>query len=230
MSDRLSGLFSALVFVSMMLALYMVFMVVPTEQQMGVVQRIFYFHVPSAITAFLAFFIVFVASILYLRTQQEHWDQLAVCAAELGVAFSLIVLITGPIWAKPIWGAWWRWEPRLTSMLIMFTMYTAYLMVRAYGTHPLQTRRFAAVLGIIGFVNVPLVHYSIKLWAPEQQLHPQQVSLADPSMLYAKLASYVAIFSFFFFLLRWRFQIEKGARLLAQLRRQAEALLPDERR
>ena len=106
MSDRLAGLFAGLVFVSMLLALYMVFMVVPTEVQMGVVQRIFYFHVPSAITAFLAFFIVFVASIQYLRTQQEHWDQVAVCAAELGVAFSLIVLITGPIWAKPIWGAW----------------------------------------------------------------------------------------------------------------------------
>lgn len=230
MSDRLSGLFAALVFVSMVLALYMVFMVVPTEAEMGVVQRIFYFHVPSAITAFLAFFIVFIASIQYLRTQQERWDQVAVCAAELGVAFSLIVLITGPIWAKPIWGAWWRWEPRLTSMLIMFTMYTAYLMVRAYGTHPLQTRRFAAVLGIIGFANVPLVHYSIKLWAPELQLHPQQVSLVDPRMVYTKVASYLAIFSFFFYLLRWRYQIEKGARLLAQLRRQADALLPEERR
>ncbi len=229
MSDRLSGLFSALVFASMILALYMVFVYVPTETQMGVVQRIFYFHVPSAITSFLAFFIVFIASIQYLRTQEDRWDQLALSAAELGVAFSLIVLITGPIWAKPIWGAWWRWEPRLTSMLIMFTMYTAYLMVRAYGTSPLQTRRFAAVLGIIGFVNVPLVHYSIKLWSPEQQLHPQQVSL-DPRMVYTKYASYLAIFLFFFYLLRWRYQIEKGAQLLAQLRRQAEALLPDERR
>lgn len=229
MFDRLSGLFSALVFASMVLALYMVFVYVPTEVQMGVVQRIFYFHVPSAITAFVAFFIVFICSIQYLRTQQERWDQVAVCAAELGVAFSLIVLITGPIWAKPIWGAWWRWEPRLTSMLIMFTMYTAYLMVRAYGTTPLQTRRFAAVLGIIGFVNVPLVHYSIKLWAPEQQLHPQQVSL-DPRMVYTKFASYLAIFLFFFYLLRWRYQIEKGVQLLAQLRRQVEALLPEERR
>jgi heme exporter protein C len=230
MSERLSsGLFSALVIASMVLALYMVFIYVPTEAQMGVVQRIFYFHVPSAITSFLAFFIVFVASIQYLRTQQEKWDQLALCAAELGVAFSLIVLITGPIWAKPIWGTWWRWEPRLTSMLIMFTMYTAYLMVRAYGTQPLQTRRFAAVLGIIGFVNVPLVHYSIKLWTPEQQLHPQQISL-DPRMAYTKYASYLAIFSFFFYLLRWRYQVEKGTRLLAQLRRQTEALLPDERR
>ena len=228
MSDRLSGLFSALVFVSMVLALYMVFVYVPTEVQMGVVQRIFYFHVPSAITAFLAFFIVFIASIQYLRTQQEKWDQLALCAAELGVAFSLIVLITGPIWAKPIWGAWWRWEPRLTSMLIMFTMYTAYLMVRAYGTHLLQTRRFAAVLGIIGFVNVPLVHYSIKLWSPEQQLHPQQISL-DPRMAYTKYASYLAILLFFFYLLRWRYQIERASQLLAQLRPQAEALLPDER-
>lgn len=229
MSDRLSGLFAALVFASMVVALYMVFMYAPTETQMGVVQRIFYFHVPSAITSFLAFFIVFVCSIQYLRTQQDRWDQLALCAAELGVAFSLIVLITGPIWAKPIWGAWWRWEPRLTSMLIMFTMYTAYLMVRAYGTHPLQTRRFAAVLGIIGFVNVPLVHYSIKLWSPEQQLHPQQVSL-DPHMVYTKYASYLAILLFFFYLLRWRYQLEKGAQLLAQLRRQAEALLPEERR
>lgn len=229
MSSRLSGLFAGLVFLSMGLALYMVFIYAPTEAQMGVVQRIFYFHVPSAMTSFLAFFIVFITSIQYLRTRQEKWDQLALSAAELGVVFSLIVLITGPIWAKPIWGAWWRWEPRLTSMLIMFTMFVAYLMVRAYGTRPLQTRRLAAVLGIVGFVNVPLVHFSIELWTPEQQLHPQQVSL-DPHMAYTKYASNLALFCFFFYLLHWRCQLEKGSRLLAQLRRQAEALLPEEKR
>ncbi len=220
--------FAALVFAAMLVALYMVFIYVPTEQQMGVVQRIFYFHVPSAITAFLAFFLVFVASIQYLRTQQERWDRLALCAAELGVVFSLIVLITGPIWAKPIWGAWWRWEPRLTSMLVMFTLYVAYLMVRAYGAHPLQTRRFAAVLGILGFANVPLVHYSVHLWSPELQLHPRQVSL-EPAMVYTKYVSYLAILLLFSYLLQWRLQLEEGTQRLAWLRQQAEDLFPAER-
>ena len=124
----------------------------PGERQMGAVQRIFYFHVPSAMTAFLAYAFVCVASIQYLRTKQVRWDLIARVSAELGVLFSAIVLITGPLWAKPIWGVYWRWEPRLTSMLITVTMYIAYLMVRSYSTSSAEgTRRIAAVMGIIAF-------------------------------------------------------------------------------
>ena len=152
--------FSCLVFAVMLVALGAIFLWVPTEKEMGTVQRIFYFHVPAAFSSFLAFFLVFVGSIQYLRTREDKWDRLALCSAELGVIFALIVLITGPLWAKPIWGVYWRWEPRLTSMLITFTIYVAYLMVRGYG--PVQ--RISAVLGILAFVNVPLVYYAVDLW------------------------------------------------------------------
>jgi heme exporter protein C len=219
MSARLSNLFAALVFLSMIAALGAVFLYVPTERTMGLVQRIFYFHVPAAISAFLAFFIVFVASIQYLRTQEMKWDRLALSAAELGVLFGLIVLITGPIWARPIWGVYWRWEPRLTSMLILFSMYVAYLMVRSYGTSSARTPRLASVLGILAFVNVPLVHYSVNLWAAEQQLHPQKMVL-DPPMQYTKYICFAAFFLFFVFLLQRRLELEEVADELTDLQQQ----------
>lgn len=98
--------------------LYLVFLYVPTEETMGIVQRIFYFHVPVAWVAFLAFFIVFIASIMYLSKRDEKWDRLAGASAEIGLVFTSLVLITGSIWARPIWGAWWVWEPRLTTSLV----------------------------------------------------------------------------------------------------------------
>ena len=114
--------FSYLLFAAMLIALGAIFLWVPTEKEMGIVQRIFYFHVPSALCAFMAYFLVFVGSVQYLRTREDKWDSLALSAAEVGLVFGLIVLISGPLWAKPIWGVYWRWEPRLTSMLITFTL------------------------------------------------------------------------------------------------------------
>ena len=219
MHARLSILYAALLLISMIAALALVFLYVPTEKEMGLVQRIFYFHVPSAISAFVAFFLVFLGSVQYLRTQAAKWDRLARCAAELGVLFSVIVLITGPIWARPIWGVYWRWEPRLTSMLIMFSLYVAYLMVRSYGADSTRTPRLAAVLGILAFANVPLVYYSVNLWAAEQQLHPQKVALA-PEMKYTLYICYGAFFLLFFFLLKRRLELEKVADELTQLRQQ----------
>ena len=179
-----SPVLSALVLLTMLAALYAVFLYAPTEKEMGDTQRIFYFHVPSAFCAFICFFLVFLGSVQYLRTRQTHWDRLALCAAELGVVFGLIVLITGPIWAKPIWGVYWRWEPRLTSMLITFTIYVAYLMVRTHGARSGQAPRLAAVLGIVAFANVPLVYYSVDLWSAEQQLHPPRNVGLQPEMKY----------------------------------------------
>ena len=217
MSAQISTLFSALVFLSMVAALWAVFLYVPTEREMGLVQRIFYFHVPAAFAAFIGFFLVFVGSIQFLRTQQARWDRLARCAAELGVLFSLVVLFTGPLWARPIWGVYWRWEPRLTSMLILFTIYVAYLMVRSYGAEAPQTQRFAAVLGILGFVNVPLVYYSVHLWAPEQQLHPRQVELSV-EMQHTLYLCFAAFFLLFFYFLQRRLKIEETSDALAQIR------------
>jgi heme exporter protein C len=203
--------------VLMIAALFAVFVYVPSEREMGVVQRIFYFHVSSAIAAFVGFAMVFVASIQYLRTRRENWDCLALAAAELGVVFSLIVLISGPIWAKPIWGVFWRWEPRLTSMLIAFTIYVAYLIVRSYTTgSPDRTRRFAAVIGVVAFVNVPLVYYSVNLWSADQQLHPREVELA-PAMVQTRYLAFAAIIALFFYLLKRRYELEKLARNVERL-------------
>ncbi len=214
-----SRFLSICVFAAMLLALAAVFLYAPTEREMGEVQRIFYFHVPAAMTAFAAFFIVFIGSIAYLNTRQARWDQIALAAAELGVLFSTINLVTGPLWAKPVWGVYWRWEPRLTTMLITFAMYVAYLMVRAYASGEAnQMRPIAAVLGIVAFVNIPLVYYSVDLWAPEQQLHPQRGIQIAPEMAQTKYLCYLAFGLLFFYLLRLRVELERSAGVLEEIR------------
>ena len=199
-------------------ALAAIFLWVPTEKGMGVVQRIFYFHVPSAISAFLAFFLVFIASIQYLRTREEKWDRLALSAAELGVMFGLIVLISGPLWAKPVWGVYWRWEPRLTTMLITFTIYVAYLMVRDYGAQVNQAPRLGAVLGILAFVNVPLVEYSVEMWAADQQLLPPRNIELGPEMRYTKYICYASFFLLLLRLLAQRMELARMENAVARLR------------
>jgi len=213
-----SSLYSYIVFAAMLGALAAIFLWVPTEKEMGVVQRIFYFHVPSAISAFLAFFLVFIASIQYLRTREEKWDRLALSAAELGVMFGLIVLISGPLWAKPVWGVYWRWEPRLTTMLITFTIYVAYLMVRDYGAQANQAPRLGAVLGILAFVNVPLVEYSVEMWAADQQLHPPRNIELAPEMSYTKYICYASFFLLLFRLLAQRMELARMENAVARLR------------
>lgn len=157
----MSNILQGLSFASMMAALYLVFIWVPTEREMGVVQRIFYFHVPLAWVSFLAFFVVFVSSILYLWKGERRWDSLAYASAEIGILFTTLVLITGPIWAKPVWGTWWVWDTRLTTTLVLWLIYLAYLMVRPFASDESQGARFAAVVGVVGFVDVPFVALAI---------------------------------------------------------------------
>ncbi len=182
----------------------------PTEAQMGPAQRLFYFHVPSAASAGLGFVLVFVGSVQYLRTRNPLWDRLALAGAELGVLFALIVLITGPLWARPVWGVFWKWEPRLTSMLVLFSMYVAYLMLRRYSAVAGRTPRLAAVVGIVAFANVPLVYYSVRLWAEYQQLHPRQVTLA-PEMRLTLAVGMVTMLGVFGLLLWLRWQVARTA-------------------
>ena len=182
---------------AMLAAVGAVFLHAPTEVQMGDVQRIFYFHVSSALSAAACYF-------------------LAGVSAELGVLFSAFVLFSGPLWARPIWGVFWRWEPRLTTMLITFALYVAYLMVRSYGDPGERTQRFAAVVGIVAFVNVPLVHYSINMWAADQQLHPPKVEL-DPAMQQTKLICYLAFGCLVTLLMRLRLNQERQAARLQAL-------------
>jgi heme exporter protein C len=159
-------------FALMMAALYMVFVYVPTEKLTGIVQRIFYFHVPVAWVSFLAFFITFVFSILYLWKREVKWDAIACASAEIGVIFTTLVLITGPIWAKPVWGIWWTWDSRLTTSLVLWLIYVAYLLVRSFATEPARGARFSAVIGIVGFIDVPIVFLTVNLWRTQ---HPTPI-------------------------------------------------------
>jgi heme exporter protein C len=164
----------------------------PTERTMGDVQRIFYYHVPSAWTAFLLFLINFVASVTYLIRRNATADILALVTAEVGVVFCTVVLVTGPIWARPVWGIWWTWDLRLTLTLVLWLIYVSYLMLRRFSTSS-QTPVLAAVLAIFGALDVPLVYFSI--WFFRTQ-HPSPVigdgGSLDPRMLHVLLINWAA--------------------------------------
>jgi heme exporter protein C len=150
--------------VLMLVALHSVFLEAPAERVMGDVQRIFYFHFPSALGCFAAFAVVCGAGLTYLATRHLRWDRLGRAAAEVGVLFCTIVLVTGPIWARPAWGVWWTWEARLTTTLVLWLLYVSYLMVGLYTDSREQRARAAAVVGIIGFLDVPVVYFSVQWW------------------------------------------------------------------
>ncbi|MBI4532140.1 MAG: cytochrome c biogenesis protein CcsA [Candidatus Latescibacteria bacterium] len=210
-------------FILIIVALYAAFLYAPTEAFQGNVQRIFYFHLPSALMAFLAFSVVCVSSIFYLWRKERKWDIVAAASAELGVLFCSLVLITGPIWAKPIWGVWWTWDARLTTTLILWLIYVAYLMLRAYGGDYSQSTRFAAVLGIIGFLDVPLIHMSVNWW---RTLHPEAVFFnrkgigigLEPSMKMTLYLSLTAFTLLYIFLLAKRISLEVAKDELEQLK------------
>ena len=158
--------------VTMLVSLYLVFLYVPTDKHTGIVQRIFYFHVPLAWIGFLAFFITFVFSILYLWKRQTKWDAIACASTEVGVVFTTLVLITGPIWAKPVWGIWWTWDARLTTSLVLWLTYIAYLLVRSFAAESARSATFGAVIGVVGFINVPIVFLAVNLWRTQ---HPSTI-------------------------------------------------------
>src|SRR2546426_5514046 len=191
--------FSILAIVTALLlsyALYQALIVAPTEKTMGDVQRIFYYHVPSAWTAFLLFTINFVASVVYLIRRSSAADALAVVSAEVGVVFCTVVLVTGPLWARPVWGIWWTWDVRLTSTLVLWLIYVSYLMLRRFSTSG-QTPVLAAALAVFGALDVPLVYFSI--WIFRNQ-HPPPVigggGSIDPRMMHGSLVHSAAFFCF----------------------------------
>jgi heme exporter protein C len=151
---------------------WQVFFFVPTEASMGIVQRIFYIHLPAAWVAFFAFGIVALCSAVYLWLGVEKLDHAARAAAEGGMIFTTIVLTSGPLWARLAWGTWWTWEPRLTLTLLLWFIYLGYFMVRQATDSPERGKKFAAVVGIVGALNIPLIHMSV-LWF--RSLHPQPV-------------------------------------------------------
>jgi heme exporter protein C len=169
----------------------------PIEARQGVAQKIFYLHVPSAWCALLAFSLVGIASALYLWLQDPRLDRFAAASAEVGVAFAAVMLTTGPIWAKPIWGTWWTWDARLTLTLFLFFLFVGYLALRASLHDPSERARFSAVVGILGMLLVPFIHLSVYLF---RTLHPQPIVLKPsapslpPEMLRTLLVS-TAVFT-----------------------------------
>ena len=168
-------------------------------------QKIFYVHVPSAWVGFLSYFIVMIAGLMLLIKKNDAWDDIVVSAAELGTLFMGLVLITGPIWARPIWGTFWIWEPRLTTTLILFLYYIGFFMFRSFGGNIERVRRQSAILGILAFVNVPIVFLSVQFWEPEIQSHPQvEMGSQPPEILYSFLFSLASFTLLFFVMLRYR--------------------------
>lgn len=199
--------------VTMVIALYMTFIYAPTDTMQGPVQRVFYLHLPMAWIAYLAFFIVFVASIAYLIKRNRRWDQVARSSAEVGLVFTTLVIITGALWGRPIWGTYWEWDARLTTTLILWFIYLGYFMIRAYISDQERAMRYAAVVGIIGFIDVPIIHMSVRWW---RTLHPEPIvtqsggpAMPD-SMLYTMGVSLLAFTLFFAYLVYQKILIEQS--------------------
>ena len=154
-------------------ALYQIFAVAPTEAIMGIVQKIFYFHVPSAYCMYLGATVCFIGSAWYIGTGNDKGDALAQAGAELAVGFGCIVLISGPLWARKAWGTFWTWDPRLTTTMLALLIYLAYLVLRAFGGSGEAEKKFAAVLGILGVADLPIIHFSVRNWSGQ---HPTVIT------------------------------------------------------
>jgi heme exporter protein C len=203
-----------------LVALGTVFLYAPREATMGDVQRIFYFHVASAWVGFFAFFVTFLAGIGYLAQGQRRWDILALSSVEIGLTFITMTVVTGALWARPVWGTYWTWEPRLTISAVQLLIYVAYLMLRAAIESPEREARFAAVYGVVAFVTVPLSWFAIRWW---RTIHPDILTggegMATTSrMIHALLVSLAAFTLLYATLLRQRVRLERAADALARLR------------
>jgi heme exporter protein C len=181
-----------------------VFLKAPIEARMGIVQKIFYFHVPSAYSMYLGATACFIGSIAYLMKPKDAWDAFARAGAEVAVVFGAIVLVTGPLWAAKAWGYFWVWDPRLTTALLSFLIYVAYLVLRAFAGDGPGERKFSAALGILGAANLPIIHFSVQKWAGQ---HPEVImgkggGLQHPDMKIALAISFLA-FTLFAIALLW---------------------------
>jgi heme exporter protein C len=185
----------------------------------GEVQRLMYIHVPAAWLAYLSFAVVFVGSIGYLRTRKARWDRIAAASAEIGVMFTALAIVLGALWGKPVWGTWWTWDPRLTTTAVLLLIYLGYLSIRRISDNPSRSARWCAVVGIVGFVDVPIVHLSVVWW---RSLHqgPTVLRLGGPeiegSMLLALLAGVAAFTLVYAYLMTLRLRVgrleERAAR------------------
>lgn len=213
MKSLYSKALPVLVFVFMLVALWGAFVYAPEEKTMREVQRIFYFHVASWWAAFIAFTVTFIASIGYLWKGRERFDHVALSSTEIGVVFTTIGLVTGPIWAKKAWGVYWTWDARLTTALVLWLMYVGYLMLRRYVPEDEKRATLAAVVAIIAFVDVPVVFLAIRLWRTQ---HPQPVLMGGessglhPQMFHALMMAFGAFLLLYLWLLDKRLAVESA--------------------
>lgn len=223
MSRTSNNLLGAATLALMVLSLWMIFAWVPTEAEQGIVQRIFYFHVPCAWVAFAAFAIVAVAGIFYLWLGGQIWDDLGYAAAEIGMLFCTLMLLTGSLWAKPIWGTWWTWDSRLTTSFVLWLLYGGYLIMRAMLEESEQVARFAAVVGIVAALDVPVVIVSVRLW---RTIHPAVLvtrqgghGLEDPRMVVTLLVAVAAFTLMFAWLLMLRLTVLRARTRIGEVAR-----------
>jgi heme exporter protein C len=205
---------------------YASFFIAPEERTMGLIQRIFYFHVSSAWAGFTAFFLCFLGNLLYVWKRAQKYDWLAVSGAEVGLAFTTVVLITGPIWAHPVWGIWWTWDARLTSTFVLWLLYVSYLLLRTLVEEPDRRALLSSLFGIFAFLDVPLVFGAIRWWRTQ---HPQPViaggqgSGLEPTMKAVFFFSAFAMHVFMAFLVAERYALEKMQTETDFLAREVEA-------
>jgi heme exporter protein C len=205
---------------------YAAFFIAPEERTMGAIQRIFYFHVASAWAGFTAFFLCFLGNLLYVWKRDQKYDWLAVSGAEVGLAFTTVVLITGPIWAHPVWGIWWTWDARLTSTFVLWLLYVSYLLLRTLVEEPDRRALLSSLFGIFAFIDVPLVFGAIRWWRTQ---HPQPViaggqgSGLEPTMKAVFFFSAFAMHVFMAFLVAERYALEKMQTETDFLAREVEA-------
>src|SRR3981189_282240 len=224
------GIFAIITLALLAFGFYQAMYAAPTEQTMGDIQRIFYYHVPSAWTAFLLFLINFVASIVYLIRRNPKADILALVSAEVGVVFCTVVLVTGPIWARPVWGIWWApGDIRLTTTLVLWLIYVSYLVLRKF-SNSAQTQMLAAALAVFGALDVPLVYFSIWFFRtpPPQPVIGGGGSM-DPRMLHVLMISWMAFLCFACLVCWSRYQLETMRRKVEEAQA-LESLLGDDRR
>jgi heme exporter protein C len=205
----------ALGFVAMLLVIasaYASFYIAPEERTMGLIQRIFYFHVACAWAGFTSFFLCFIGNLMYVWKRQQKYDWLGVSGAEVGLAFTTVVLITGPIWAHPVWGIWWTWDARLTSTFVLWLLYVSYLLLRTLVEEPDRRALLSSLFGIFAFIDVPLVFGAIRWWRTQ---HPQPVIMGgqgsglDPTMKMVFFFSAFAMHVLMAFLIAERYSLEK---------------------
>jgi len=216
---------AAILFVLIALTAYLAFHYAPVEKSMGIIQKIFYLHLPSAFSSFIALGICFYANLMYVFKRQPKWDWLGVSAAEAGLAFISVVLVTGPIWAHPVWGIWWTWDARLTLTFVLWLLYISYLLLRSMLEEPDKRALFSALFGIFAFLDVPLVYFSIRWWRTQ---HPQPVILGgpgsglDPRMRVSYLLVWAAFTGLLILLLSARYKLEALRASVEELRREAD--------